>query len=159
MIVFDLHCRQHHIFEAWFDSTSDYESQNARKMIGCPLCGDTKITKVLSAPNVSAKSNQRAIKSETSTAAVAPIAAEVPTLSEMKDTMSKLAELQQKVESTHEDVGDAFPEEVRKIHYGESEHRPIYGEASPSEAQELHDEGIDILPLPFQKKKNRRLDA
>jgi hypothetical protein len=163
MIVFDLHCRQHHVFEAWFDSSSDYEKQNARKMIGCPLCGDTKITKAPSAPNVSAKSNQRVAKSssesELSTAAVAAATPDAPTVAEMKDMMAKLAELQEKVETSHEDVGDTFPEEVRKIHYGESEHRPIYGEATIDEAKELQEEGIEILPLPFQKKKNRRLDA
>jgi hypothetical protein len=165
MIVFDLQCRALHIFEAWFDNSSAYERQKKQHMIACPICEDTHIAKVLSAPNVSAKSNQRTVHPKTKTendekdAVAVSAPADLPTSSELKDLMGRLADLQEKVEASHEDVGDTFPEEVRKIHYGESAVRPIYGDATPQEAQDLQEEGIEILPLPFKKKRTRRLDA
>jgi hypothetical protein len=167
MIVFDLQCGNAHVFEAWFGSSADFDSQQRRKLIGCPLCDDTSVKKAVMAPNVAAKGNQKStavmVKQEEDVTPVAhaPAMTEgaMPTASDMKQLMDVMAEMQTKIEATAENVGDAFPEEARKIHYGESEAKPIYGEASLKEAAELQEEGIDILPLPFKRRRNKRLDA
>jgi hypothetical protein len=163
MIVFDLLCSNSHVFEAWFGSSSDYSSQKKRRLISCPMCNDTSIRKAVMAPNVAVKGNS--ISTAPSRGARKKIATvdatttDVPTVSELQNMMNAMAEFQSKVEETHTDVGDQFPEEVRKIHYGEAEHKPIYGDATLKEAAELQEEGIDVMPLPFRSKKSKRLDA
>jgi hypothetical protein len=168
MIVFDLQCGNAHVFEAWFGSSADYTSQNKRHLIACPLCNNSTIKKAVMAPNVAAKGNQRlshpskAEPPETTQIVATtdtPVAGDGPSPAEMKHVMELMSDFQAKVEETHTDVGDKFPEEVRKIHYGEAEHKPIFGEATLKEAADLQEEGIDILPLPFRGKKSKRLDA
>jgi hypothetical protein len=163
MIVFDLKCSNNHVFEAWFASSSDYNSQKMRRLISCPICNDVSIKKAVMAPNVAAKSNSISTipsrQSRKKLASVDGAAADVPSVSELKEMMAAMAEFQSRVEETHTDVGDQFPEEVRKIHYGEAEHKLIYGEATLKEAAELQEEGIDVLPLPFKGKKSKRLDG
>jgi hypothetical protein len=177
MIVFDLQCGNAHIFEAWFGTSADYASQNRRKLIACPVCNDTSIKKAMMAPNIAAKGNRksglpavvRAAEDSATPVANTPdtlpatlpaaLPGTLPPPAEMKRMMELMAEFQSKIETSHENVGDTFPEEARKIHYGESEPKLIYGEATPAEAAELQEEGIDILPLPFQKRRNKRLDA
>lgn len=164
MIVFDLQCGNAHVFEAWFGSSADFASQNRRKLISCPVCNDDRVKKAVMAPNVAAKGNQiSSVAPKQDRQAVATIepgsSAGQPTPAEMKRMMEIMSEFQAKVEATHENVGDRFAEESRKIHYGEMEHKLIYGEATLAEAAELHEEGIDILPLPFAKRKSKRLDA
>jgi hypothetical protein len=151
VIVFDLQCSHGHVFEAWFGSSADYEQQRKAKLIECPVCGDQKVGKALMAPNVAAKGNR---KSE-STAKLPVAAAPEPTPAQTKEVLAALAEMQAKVEASFENVGGDFPEEVRKIHYGEADARGIYGEATAKEAKELWEEGIDVLPLPFQRKRKR----
>jgi hypothetical protein len=170
MIVFDLRCSNAHIFEAWFGASADYASQNRRKLIACPVCNDTDIKKAVMAPNIAAKGNQKsglpALASAPDADEAQPLAnlpdtvsSDMPTPADMKQMMEMMSEFQTKVEASHENVGDTFPEEARKIHYGEAEPRLIYGDATPAEAADLQEEGIDILPLPFKRRKNKRLDA
>ena len=147
MIVFDLICAQDHVFEAWFGSSEDYESQKASGLLECPMCGDANIRKAVMAPSVGRKGNQA---SETKTS---PPKDQMATGS-MKDMMAIMTKLQQHVESNFENVGRDFPEEARKIHYGEAEERGIYGEASSEEAEALLDEGVDVFPMPKAPKED-----
>lgn len=166
MIVFDLQCKNAHVFEAWFGSSAEYDDQHTRQLIACPYCHDTHMEKAVTAPNVSAKANQRMPKSATvmdnhdeAKIPLVPVSKpDAPTPGQFKQLMEMAAEFQNHVESSHEDVGDAFPEEVRKIHYGEADAKPIYGMATRAEAIELHEEGIDLMPLPFQRRR-KRLDG
>lgn len=136
MIVFDLKCANGHRFEAWFKDSASYESQAEAGEIGCAVCGDTGVTKALMAPNIATGEDRDKAR------------AEDPRLHQLVEQAQKaLGELRAHVEKTHEHVGERFPEEVRKIHYGEAEARPLYGEATLDEAEELTEEGIDILPL------------
>lgn len=150
MIVYDLKCGSGHVFEAWFGSSSDFNQQKKRGLLECPLCGDGSIEKAVMAPAVAAKSNQ---KSETSTQPMGAPGARSP--EEVKQMLARLAEMQRKVEDSFDYVGDAFAEEARRIHFGETEERPIYGEVNLTEAKELKDEGIDVLPLPFPSRRKR----
>ncbi len=166
MIVFDLQCKNAHVFEAWFGSSADYDSQQATHRIGCPYCDNTEIEKAVMAPNVSAKGNQRVLKptatldnTDDVKLPLAPAPKVDPTAPvPFKQLMEMAAAFQAHVEASHEDVGDAFPEEVRKIHYGESDAKPIYGLATREEAAELHEEGIELMPMPFQRRR-KRLDG
>jgi hypothetical protein len=147
MIVFDLRCGHGHVFEAWFGSSADYESQRERGLVSCPVCDDSRIEKALMAPAVCAKGNRFASGAPSEPLAKTP---------NLKEIMKGLAEMQAKVERECDYVGKDFAEEARAIHYGETETRGIYGEATPVEAESLRDEGIGFAPLPF---RNRNLDA
>lgn len=163
MIVFDLKCSEGHLFESWFRSSTAYEEQKAAGLVECPYCGNVDVEKAPMAPNVATKGNQRsepvniaAQPEETPAKAVAPAPKLSPELKALAEkAASAMAELQSHVEKNCENVGKDFAEEARKIHYGETEERGIYGESSLEEAQELLEEGIDVLPLPG----TRRTDA
>jgi hypothetical protein len=129
MIIFDLKCAaQGHVFEAWFGSTEDYESQRARGLVACPICGASEVDKAPMAPNIPAKG-------------AAPEA--------VKAVLADMAAAQKKMLAGSDFVGDKFADEARAIHLGESEARAIHGQATPQEAEDLRDEGIPVAPLPF----------
>ncbi|MGK2286862.1 DUF1178 family protein [Pedomonas sp. V897] len=151
MIVYDLKCGNGHVFEAWFGSSSDFDQQKKRGLLECPLCGDGSIEKAVMAPAVATRSNQKP-EASGSRPAGAP-GAHSP--AEVKEMLARLAEMQRKIEDTFDYVGDVFAEEARRIHFGETEERPIYGEVNLAEAKELKDEGIDIMPLPFPSRRRR----
>lgn len=140
MKVLDLQCAQHHVFEGWFASELDFSSQLERGLLTCPLCADTGITKLLSAPRL----NLGAVRPESVRSAepteLVPVASE-PSLQE---AWLKLA---RRIVAQTDDVGTSFAEEARKIHYGESPERGIRGQASLEETQALVEEGIDVMPL------------
>jgi len=134
VIIFDLKCAaQGHVFEAWFGSSEDFEAQQARGLVSCPLCGSGEVDKAPMAPNVGAKGNQ----------------AEGPPPEQVKALLGAMAEAQKKMLETSEHVGPRFADEARAIHLGEAEGRAIHGQATPAEADELRDEGIPVAPLPF----------
>ena len=137
MILFDLRCADSHVFEAWFRDGETYETQAKAGEIACPVCGDTAIAKALMAPNV-------ARGGET----ISP--------EQAAQAMRYLSAVRDHVEKTHDPVGDKFPEEARKIHYGEAEKRNIYGNATLDDARALDEEGIEIgvLPAPARRKSN-----
>lgn len=141
MIVFDLGCENSHRFEGWFASSEDFERQIGRKLVSCPLCGNSNITRLPNAPHIKSASKERA---------AAPAAARAPATQQYAnigtDVLAKLVE--HIVENT-EDVGAAFPEEARKIHYRESPERRIRGTASNEEVEALKDEGIEVVALPI----------
>lgn len=134
MIRFSLHCDQAHEFEGWFRDNADYETQSKRGFVECPVCGSHKVSKSLMAPAVSTGRK----KEKMALAASA----------EQKKLMEALKEMSRQVRENAENVGDKFAEEARKIHFGETEARGIYGEATPEEARGLIEDGVEFMPLP-----------
>ena len=137
MIKYSLICEQNHDFEVWFGSSEDYETQRKRGFIECPVCGSSKVSKALMTPGVAGTKKN---KSEQIPMAATP---QMPI-----EMVEKLREIKSHIEKTSENVGDKFPEEARKIHYGESEARGIYGKASIEEAANLMEEGVGVMPIP-----------
>lgn len=144
MKVFDLRCARQHGFEGWFASEDDFLSQSARGLVGCPLCGNTDVQRLPSAPRLNLSG----------TVAVPAAAPQTPdTMPEPADPRSQaqahwLHAMRRLMERT-EDVGPRFAEEARRIHYGEAEERDIRGQASREEAAALAEEGIEVMPLPL----------
>ena len=158
MMRYSLACERKHEFEIWFKNSADYDKQSKRGLVSCPLCGSTKVEKMLMAPSLGrgAKKGRSeiAVPAEMPAAdapaaapeSKAPVAMMSP---QEREFRSKLKELREHLTKNAENVGGKFPEEARKMHYGETEHRSIFGEASPKEAKELADEGIEFQPLPI----------
>jgi hypothetical protein len=158
MIRYTLVCNKRHEFESWFTNSAAYDKQARRGLIACPLCGSAKVEKALMAPRLGradTPSNQEAAPAPPPPphAGETPAAAKAPTPVAMispqeQEFRQKLRELRDHLVKNAENVGSRFPEEARKMHYGEAEHRSIYGVASPKDAKALHDEGIEFSPLP-----------
>jgi hypothetical protein len=151
MKVLDLQCRHGHAFEGWFASHGDYESQQARGLLTCPVCNDAEVSKKLSARlNLGRSPEPAAPVADASKAQPTPTAAPaVPAMPALpQELQAAMMKMVRHVIANSEDVGTQFAEEARKIHYGESESRNIRGQASREETEALLDEGIDILPLP-----------
>ena len=154
MIRYSLNCDKGHEFESWFANSAAYDKQAKRALIGCPLCGSTKVEKAIMAPRLARKDKSAPIVAPAEeTAAPSPAAAEAPTPVAMispqeREFRAKLKELRDHLTANADNVGKKFPEVARKMHYGEIEHRSVYGEASPQDAKELHEEGIEFHPLP-----------
>ncbi|WP_316395903.1 DUF1178 family protein [Bradyrhizobium sp. 33ap4] len=149
MIRYTLRCERGHQFESWFQSSSAYESQERRHLIDCPSCGSSEIERAIMAPQVVSKKGREPAQP----ALAAPVEAtgnESTSLmmAQERELRSKLKELRDHIVKNADNVGDRFPNEARKMHYGDIEHRPIYGEASPEEARALIDEGVEVSPLP-----------
>lgn len=149
MKVLDLQCRQGHSFEGWFGSQDDYDAQRARGGVTCPMCNDSEITKMLSAPRLNLGHGTTPAKPAPDTAAPVAAAETAPAdRSPVVQMQAALMHMVRHVMANTEDVGNKFAEEARKIHYGEREERNIRGQATREETEALLDEGIDVLPLP-----------
>jgi hypothetical protein len=133
MIVFDLKCSRGHEFEGWFDSLESFEAQNAKKLVSCPYCNDSRIKKVIS-PVAVKKSIHQTQKT-----------------SDSIDYQRLAKEVVDYVRNNFEDVGIRFASEALKIHYGVTERRNIRGSATSEEEHTLKQEGIDFLKIPFPK--------
>jgi hypothetical protein len=163
MIRYTLNCEHGHAFESWFQNSAAYDKQAKRALVTCPVCGSAKVEKAIMAPRLS-----RAEAAEPAEGApipppslptslpppalppAAPGKTPVAIMSpQERELRKKLKELREHVTRNADYVGPRFPEQARKIHYGEIEHRSIYGEASPDEAKALHEEGIEFHPLPI----------
>ena len=145
MIHYALTCQQAHEFESWFPSSEAFEQQKTRGLIACPICGSIEVEKQIMAPSVSEKTRQKSSNLQTTQQDTGS----VTLLSEREQQMRTLLRtLHQHIQTHAEHVGQRFPEEARKIHYGESEERSIYGEASPEDTRSLLEEGISIMALP-----------
>lgn len=133
--VFDLRCDNEHPFEGWFGSDGDFESQQTRGLLECPLCGSKQVRRLPSAPrlNLAAPAEH---KQE----------AALPTAAQMQALLVKMA---REIAANTEDVGERFAEEARRIHYKEAPERGIRGVTSKQEAEALEEEGIRVMPLPF----------
>ena len=150
MIRYTLRCDRGHAFESWFQSSAAYEAQEKRKLVNCPACGSAKVERAIMAPQIVSK------KGREENPVPAPVAAAevtVPSstplmMAQERELRAKLKELRDHIVKNADNVGERFPNEARKMHYGDIEHRPIYGEASPDEARALIDEGVEVSPLP-----------
>ena len=145
MIKYALRCGRGHSFESWFQSSGAYDSQRRRKLVTCPVCDSAEVEKALMAPQVGRagpRSEEAAAPAEAE--ATAPVM-----LTQEAQLRAKLRELRDFIKTNADDVGERFPTEARKMHYGDIEHRAIYGQASEHEARELVEEGIEITPLPM----------
>ena len=136
MILFNLKCSDDHNFEAWFKDSKEFTKQKKKKLINCPICEDSNITKSLMAPNIGKKSNSKYSKKIIN-----------------KTLINKISKYKKIVEKNFEYVGTKFTEEAKKIKYGEGEDRAIYGEANLEQAKELIEEDIDFQPLPWTPDK------
>jgi hypothetical protein len=137
MILFELKCSSDHHFEAWFRDGAAYDAQAAAGGITCPECGDTRIAKAPMAPRIARRD-----------------AGEEQARATRSAVMRQLAELRQSVEKNCDYVGPRFAEEARKIHYGETDPRGIYGEATPTEAEALNEEGVAFQRVPWLPRAN-----
>jgi hypothetical protein len=147
MIRYQLRCAKDHEFEAWFRDSAAFDQQSKARKVACPDCGSVKVTKAPMAPSI----GKRTGPAPEPQAAAAPSDAAKPTtpIPTPAQIRQYLMAMRKHVETTHEYVGPRFPDEARKIHYGESQERGIYGEASPKDAKELVDEGIDVAAVPW----------
>lgn len=134
MIRFSLTCEQEHEFEAWFRSNEDFETQRKRGFVDCPSCGSSKVDKALMAPAVSTGRKREKLALAMGEA--------------QKEAMAQLKALSQKMRENADYVGDKFAEEARKIHFGETDPRGIYGEATLEEAKGLAEDGVEFMPVP-----------
>ena len=143
MIIFDLSCEQKHLFEGWFSSQSSYESQLHDGLIACPQCGSTDIHRVPSAVHLGKPESVHHSSGGS-----------LPVSNAQSDLLAAYQQLISAIVSNSDDVGKAFAEEARKIHYHEVPMRLIRGETSAEEYESLREEGIDVLHLPILKKEN-----
>jgi hypothetical protein len=158
MIVFDLHCRDGHRFEGWFSSAKDFAAQRKRGLLSCPSCGSSSVDRGLSAPrlNMGAQEPRQPVPAP----AAAPVPAQNTPDMEGKDAFAVAQMLYSRmldeVLTKSEDVGTRFPEEARRIFYKQAEGRPIRGQATSEEHDELVEEGIPVarLPVPSRNQLN-----
>lgn len=145
MKVLDLQCTHRHVFEGWFSSEEDFTSQLGRGLIACPMCGDTTVAKMLSAPrlNLGSASGEAAPRQEIQEVH------EVVSGSTEQALQAAWLQVARRIMAQTDDVGTRFAEEARKIHYGETPERGIRGQASHEETQALIEEGIAVMPLPL----------
>ena len=145
MKVLNLQCSREHSFEGWFSSEGDFQAQLARGQVECPLCEDRAIRKMLSAPRLNLGASEPAAPRR-----------EVMTSPEAGLQAAWMKAVREVMANT-EDVGERFPEEARRIHYGETEGRGIRGQATAKETEALLEEGISVMPLPIPKALKERL--
>lgn len=143
MMLFDVQCEKNHRFEGWFNSNAGFEKQVTSKLISCPFCTSTKISKAPMAPKV--------LSGGTSTSEEKQISLK-PTDEEVA-LRNIVEQVKQALKKNSTDVGDKFAEEARKIHYGESEQKNIHGNTTPKETKELQEEGVEFITLPDLEQK------
>ncbi|MEL6299844.1 MAG: DUF1178 family protein [Pseudomonadota bacterium] len=166
MIRYQLECSDRHRFESWFANSAAYDRQAGAGLIECPVCQSTKVRKAIMAPNVSPRTRQKGAASQQAAPAptpdaapgtsLVPVAAPSPAMkvsntgapSEAEKVVAFMRAVRAAATANADDVGGKFAEEARKIHYGETEQRAIYGEATAEEAAELLEEEIPFMPLP-----------
>lgn len=155
MKVFNLSCASGHSFEGWFGSIADYEQQRERGLLTCPLCDSYDVTRMPSAPRLNLGSASAPAGPGPSgdpdararhPAHPDPYPGAPPQAQAAQAALMALARF---VVANTENVGKRFAEEVRRMHYRESPERAIRGQATPEQAEELREEGIDVVSLPF----------
>jgi hypothetical protein len=131
VIAYSLRCHRGHEFDGWFRDSAAFDQQSGSGHLACPTCNSVRIEKAIMAPAVAGTKKSVRFKA-----------------SDAKQMQQFATGLRKYVQQNADYVGPNFAEEARRIHYGETPERHIYGEASPKEAQELIDEGVDVAPLP-----------
>jgi len=137
MIKFNLTCKCGETFESWFSSSEEYVSLSKKKLIKCIYCDSSSVKKSIMAPNLSSKSNKKVDKEK-----------------EFKDIKKQLLKFRRYIEKNCVNVGDNFAQEARNIHYDKKTSKGIYGQATPEEASELEEEGIDVATIPWVNKSD-----
>jgi hypothetical protein len=149
MIRYTLRCEQSHSFESWFQDSGAYDQQVKRKLVSCPVCGSAEVEKAIMAPQIVSKKGRGNTAPPVETPAEAPAAESTSLMmAQERELRAKIKELRDHIVKSADNVGERFPNEARAMHYGDKEHRPIYGEASPEEARALIEEGVEVSPLP-----------
>jgi hypothetical protein len=148
MILYQLKCHRGHAFDAWFLNGATYDSQQASGDVSCPHCGTTGISKAPMAPNISRGLSDPS-KGDTADDGSENRAQEV-----VEKILEAVDGLRQEIEGNCDYVGDEFAEEAKRIHYGETEERGIYGEATEEEAEDLDDEGVEFFRVPINRRRN-----
>ncbi|MBI1198220.1 MAG: DUF1178 family protein [Phenylobacterium sp.] len=143
MIRYALSCDHEHEFEGWFGSSGDYDDQQARGLLECPMCGSKGVRKQIMAPAV---------------AGTKRTAREAPPAQTQAMMMEAAGRIRRHVQENFDDVGDAFAREARAIHEGKAEDRGIYGQATPKEVRELVEDGVPVAPLPPEPAKKTELN-
>jgi hypothetical protein len=166
MIVFDLKCRNGHVFEAWFNNADVFEGLRKGGQVSCSICGTRKVDKTLVAPRISTRKGKKAggdVPATTTEADKPAIPATLsgpghygndPTAAKAAELMKQLSEMRVEIEKNCDYVGKGFAEEARKIHYGETPKRNIYGEASDTDARALQEEGVEFSRIPWAPRRN-----
>ena len=149
MKVLNLQCAHQHGFEGWFGSEEDYLSQLARGLVSCPLCGDSQIEKKLTAPRLNLRTGRGDDTGSAGGHQAVSLSNNHASSPELATLQARMLKALREVMANTEDVGDRFASEARAMHHGERVHREIRGKASVSEALELIEEGIEVLPLPM----------
>jgi hypothetical protein len=144
MIKYALTCEHDHGFEGWFGSSTDFDDQQAKGLLGCPVCASTAVRKQIMAPAVSG-TKRTAARSE-------------PNPQMRAVMLEAMGRIRRHVEENFDDVGDAFAREARAIHEGKAEERGIYGQATPKEVRELVEDGVPVAPLPSEPPKKTELN-
>ncbi|CCQ72958.1 DUF1178 family protein [Magnetospira sp. QH-2] len=144
MILYQLKCGNGHSFEAWFKDSASYDDQQRHGDIACPHCGEVTVSKAPMAPRINSSVGESAASGDFHEARARELAERI---------LDAVSELRDHVEGSCDYVGDDFPEEARRIHYGESDQRGIYGEASAEEAEDMQEEGIEFYMLPGRPKQ------
>ncbi len=153
MKVLDLNCQHGHVFEGWFASEDDFQSQKARALVQCPMCGDAHIEKRLSAPRLNLGAQAPAAGPAPPSSTPAPAAAAASRRALQAAWLRASRELVAK----SEDVGERFAAEARRMHHGETEARAIRGQATVEQAVELLEEGIGVMPLALAETAKKTL--
>ena len=151
MILYHLNCGKGHSFEAWFRDSGAYDTQVAEGALRCPVCGAKKVAKAIMAPNLSRSKKRREPAPGGKLQGVVQAG---PDNAKAAALMQSLKELRRQVEDNCDYVGEQFPEEARRIHYGESDPRGIYGESSDADAKALADEGVALQRIPWLPREN-----
>jgi hypothetical protein len=147
MIHYDLVCAGGHAFDGWFQGSAAFDEQAKQGLLACPECGGRKVEKALMTPGLPVKSNAR--KTPAPTPAGPAQEASLVADDRKAKVREAVRELHRQVKENADYVGDRFAEEARRIYYAETKERGIYGEATLEDARSLHEEGIDVLPLPI----------
>jgi hypothetical protein len=159
MIRYALQCERGHAFESWFQDSASFDRQAKRGLVSCPICNSMKVEKSIMAPQIPRKGRtteqrageektmratarrKKAAAAEATTAPAATPSPEPLMMAQEAELRAKLKELRDHIKANADNVGEQFPEQARKMHYGEIEHRP-------DEAKALIDEGVEVLPMP-----------
>ena len=146
MILYDLTCPKDHLFESWFRNSTAADKLIKAGTLNCPVCGSSKVHKALMAP--------RLTKSKEDSSGEKAAGPNPEVAAAMAKAEQALAEMREVIEKNFENVGGKFPEEARRIHYGESPGRPICGDASQEESEALREEGIEVHAVPWKRRSN-----